>query len=144
MNVDVHTLSGAYALDALSPEQVEALLRTHPDVVDAVVTATPNPLAGNLLLSRLPVRQAYRHLLPWPADADHADMQRIAIGLGIHGHGADAGQRGDALDVSAEPAVAGRRDLAGAVGLGAHLHDLRAGLEPRHPDQLAARRRRVR
>lgn len=34
---------------------------------------------GNLLLSRLPVRQAYRHLLPWPADADHADMQRIAI-----------------------------------------------------------------
>jgi endonuclease/exonuclease/phosphatase family metal-dependent hydrolase len=34
---------------------------------------------GNLLLSRLPVRQAYRHLLPWPADADHADMPRIAI-----------------------------------------------------------------
>lgn len=33
------------------PEQVEALLRTHPDVVDAVVTATPNPLAGNLLLA---------------------------------------------------------------------------------------------
>ena len=34
---------------------------------------------GNLLLSRLPVRQAWRHLLPWPADADHADMQRMAI-----------------------------------------------------------------
>jgi endonuclease/exonuclease/phosphatase family metal-dependent hydrolase len=34
---------------------------------------------GNLLLSRLPVRQAWRHLLPWPADADHVDMQRIAI-----------------------------------------------------------------
>jgi endonuclease/exonuclease/phosphatase family metal-dependent hydrolase len=34
---------------------------------------------GNLLLSRLPVRQAWRHLLPWPADADHADMQRVAI-----------------------------------------------------------------
>ena len=27
---------------------------------------------GNLLLSRLPVRQAARHLLPWPADADPA------------------------------------------------------------------------
>lgn len=34
---------------------------------------------GNLLLSRLPVRQAWRHLLPWPADAAHADMQRVAI-----------------------------------------------------------------
>lgn len=34
---------------------------------------------GNLLLSRLPVRQAWRHLLPWPADADHVDMQRVAI-----------------------------------------------------------------
>lgn len=34
---------------------------------------------GNLLLSRLPVRQVWRHLLPWPADADHADMARVAI-----------------------------------------------------------------
>lgn len=34
---------------------------------------------GNLLLSRLPLRQAWRHLLPWPADAGHADMQRVAI-----------------------------------------------------------------
>ena len=34
---------------------------------------------GNLLLSRLPVRQVWRHLLPWPADGDHADMQRLAL-----------------------------------------------------------------
>jgi len=34
---------------------------------------------GNLLLSRLPLRQAWRHLLPWPADPAHADMQRTAI-----------------------------------------------------------------
>ena len=34
---------------------------------------------GNLLLSRLPVRHVWRHLLPWPGDADHADMQRIAV-----------------------------------------------------------------
>ena len=34
---------------------------------------------GNLLLSRLPLRQAWRHLLPWPADDGHADMQRVAI-----------------------------------------------------------------
>jgi endonuclease/exonuclease/phosphatase family metal-dependent hydrolase len=34
---------------------------------------------GNLLLSRLPVRQAWRHLLPRPADPVHADMQRVAV-----------------------------------------------------------------
>lgn len=34
---------------------------------------------GNLLLSRLPVRQVWRHVLPWPADPDHADMQRMAV-----------------------------------------------------------------
>jgi endonuclease/exonuclease/phosphatase family metal-dependent hydrolase len=34
---------------------------------------------GNLLLSRLPLRPAWRHLLPWPADAAHADKQRVAI-----------------------------------------------------------------
>jgi endonuclease/exonuclease/phosphatase family metal-dependent hydrolase len=34
---------------------------------------------GNLLLSRLPLRAVSRHLLPWPADAEHADMQRVAI-----------------------------------------------------------------
>jgi endonuclease/exonuclease/phosphatase family metal-dependent hydrolase len=34
---------------------------------------------GNLLLSRLPVRQAYRHTLPWPAEADTPSMPRIAI-----------------------------------------------------------------
>ena len=34
---------------------------------------------GNLLLSRLPLRQVWRHLLPWPADPLHADMQRMAI-----------------------------------------------------------------
>jgi endonuclease/exonuclease/phosphatase family metal-dependent hydrolase len=34
---------------------------------------------GNLLLSRLPVREVWRHLLPWPADAQHHDMQRVAV-----------------------------------------------------------------
>ena len=38
---------------------------------------------GNLLLSRLPLRQAWRHLLPWPADESHADMQRVAIEIVI-------------------------------------------------------------
>jgi len=36
-------------------------------------------LFGNLILSRLPVIQVYRHLLPWPADPASPSMQRMAI-----------------------------------------------------------------
>ncbi len=36
-------------------------------------------LFGNLILSRLPVVQVYRHLLPWPADPGVKSMQRIAV-----------------------------------------------------------------
>jgi len=34
---------------------------------------------GNMILSRLPVRQIYRHLLPYPCDPGVAGMPRIAI-----------------------------------------------------------------
>lgn len=34
---------------------------------------------GNLILSRLPVLQAFRHLLPWPADHAVPSMQRCAV-----------------------------------------------------------------
>jgi endonuclease/exonuclease/phosphatase family metal-dependent hydrolase len=52
--------------------------------IEGIAVDVPHPRGGrrqfgNLLLSRLPLRQAWRHLLPWPADADHADMQRVAI-----------------------------------------------------------------
>lgn len=36
-------------------------------------------LFGNLIFSRLPVLQVYRHLLPWPADPGVQSMQRIAL-----------------------------------------------------------------
>jgi endonuclease/exonuclease/phosphatase family metal-dependent hydrolase len=36
-------------------------------------------LFGNLILSRLPVAQVYRHLLPWPVDTASPSMQRIAV-----------------------------------------------------------------
>lgn len=36
-------------------------------------------LFGNLLLSRLPVLQVFRHLLPWPADPGVSSMQRLAL-----------------------------------------------------------------
>jgi len=34
---------------------------------------------GNMILSRLPVLQAYRHLLPYPADHDVPSMPRVAV-----------------------------------------------------------------
>ena len=34
---------------------------------------------GNMILTRLPVVQAFRHLLPWPVDPDNASMQRVLV-----------------------------------------------------------------
>lgn len=34
---------------------------------------------GNLIFSRLPVMQVFRHLLPWPADPAVSSMQRICV-----------------------------------------------------------------
>jgi endonuclease/exonuclease/phosphatase family metal-dependent hydrolase len=34
---------------------------------------------GNMLFSRLPVRQVFRHLLPWPAEDGVMSMQRVAV-----------------------------------------------------------------
>jgi endonuclease/exonuclease/phosphatase family metal-dependent hydrolase len=34
---------------------------------------------GNLILSRLPVRQVFRHSLPWPAEARVPNMPRVAL-----------------------------------------------------------------
>jgi len=34
---------------------------------------------GNMILARLPVLQAFRHLLPWPADREVPSMQRVAV-----------------------------------------------------------------
>lgn len=36
-------------------------------------------LFGNMVLSRLPVVQAFRHLLPWPVDPKKTSMQRVLI-----------------------------------------------------------------
>jgi endonuclease/exonuclease/phosphatase family metal-dependent hydrolase len=52
--------------------------------IEGIAVDVPHPAGersqfGNLILSRLPVQQVWRHLLPWRGDADHADMPRIAI-----------------------------------------------------------------
>jgi endonuclease/exonuclease/phosphatase family metal-dependent hydrolase len=38
---------------------------------------------GNMILSRYPVRQAFRHLLPWPSDPHVLSMQRLALEANI-------------------------------------------------------------
>ena len=40
---------------------------------------------GNMILSRLPVRQVFRHLLPFPVDPGVNGMPRIALEAGIVG-----------------------------------------------------------
>jgi endonuclease/exonuclease/phosphatase family metal-dependent hydrolase len=52
--------------------------------VVGVATDTPHPAGGrrtfgNMIFSRFPVQQVFRHLLPWPADPDVPSMQRIAL-----------------------------------------------------------------
>jgi endonuclease/exonuclease/phosphatase family metal-dependent hydrolase len=39
----------------------------------------PRRMFGNMILSRYPVLQVFRHLLPWPAEPDVASMQRVAL-----------------------------------------------------------------
>jgi endonuclease/exonuclease/phosphatase family metal-dependent hydrolase len=55
---------------------------------EGVATDTPRPGGGrrrfgNMILTRLPVRQAFRHLLPWPADAAVRSMQRGLLELTV-------------------------------------------------------------
>ena len=47
--------------------------------VDTLATEGTRRQFGNLILTRLPVLQAFRHLLPWPAEPSVPTMQRIAV-----------------------------------------------------------------
>jgi endonuclease/exonuclease/phosphatase family metal-dependent hydrolase len=54
------------------------------EAVAGIASDVPAPQGGrrrfgNLLFSRLPVRQVFRHLLPWPADDGVMSMQRVAV-----------------------------------------------------------------
>jgi endonuclease/exonuclease/phosphatase family metal-dependent hydrolase len=46
---------------------------------DVECTGNTRSQFGNLILSRLPVLQVYRHLLPWPVDDATPSMQRLAL-----------------------------------------------------------------
>jgi endonuclease/exonuclease/phosphatase family metal-dependent hydrolase len=75
------TLAGSDGEDqfALLAEAFEGYTAIEGIAVDVPDELGDRRQFGNLLLSRLPVRQVWRHLLPWPADAEHADMPRMAI-----------------------------------------------------------------
>jgi len=46
---------------------------------DVLATGGGRRRFGNMIFSRLPVLQVFRHLLPWPADDRNMSMQRVAI-----------------------------------------------------------------
>ena len=67
-------------------DQVSELYRLFPShlpvygpAVDAPAVGGGRKLFGNLILSRLPVAQVFRHLLPWPADSSVPSMQRLLL-----------------------------------------------------------------
>jgi endonuclease/exonuclease/phosphatase family metal-dependent hydrolase len=64
-------------------QTLAALLRGYTVVKGAAVDATGpdggRHQFGNAIITRLPVLQAFRHLLPWPADRSVPSMQRAAV-----------------------------------------------------------------
>jgi len=47
--------------------------------VDVPASASGRSLFGNMIFSRYPVMQVFRHLLPWPAESGVKSMQRAAL-----------------------------------------------------------------
>ena len=74
-------LSGGAAMDQV--EWLKGLFLGY-EAIYGVGSDLPDSLGGrrqfgNLILSRLPVLQVFRHLLPWPADPAVPSMQRVAV-----------------------------------------------------------------
>jgi len=76
-----HQLPGCDGSDQF--QQLAARLPAYEPVAgvatDTLGTAGERRRFGNMLLSRLPVRQVFRHLLPCPAEDGVMSMQRVAI-----------------------------------------------------------------
>lgn len=79
--VNFPTLAGSRGED-----QVALLAAAYPEhrAIYGVATDLPDGQGGrsrfgNLVLSRLPVLQVFRHALPWPADATVPSMQRACL-----------------------------------------------------------------
>ncbi len=79
--VNFPTLAGNDASDqraliAAAFPRYQAFFATATDLPAA---AGGRSLFGNMLLSRLPVLQVFRHALPWPAEAALPSMQRVCL-----------------------------------------------------------------
>lgn len=61
------------------------------DLPDGLGASGERRQFGNLILSRLPVLQVFRHLLPWPADPGVPSMQRVAVEAVIEAPGFPGG-----------------------------------------------------
>jgi endonuclease/exonuclease/phosphatase family metal-dependent hydrolase len=80
-------VAGHYAdLSGPGRNQYETLADLFPEcsvvkgaAIDALGPQGERREFGNAIVTRLPVRQVFRHLLPWPADAAVPSMQRAAI-----------------------------------------------------------------
>jgi endonuclease/exonuclease/phosphatase family metal-dependent hydrolase len=133
----------ARGFDTLAGSQGEdqfALLAAAFDgytAIEGIAVDVPDELGdrrqfGNLLLSRLPLRQVWRHLLPWPAEALHADMPRVAIEAVIEA--ADVGElRVTTTHLGYYSAVQRSAQIEGlrALHAAAHAH----GREPARADR---------
>jgi endonuclease/exonuclease/phosphatase family metal-dependent hydrolase len=76
-----HHLAGCDGSDQF--DQLAALLPGFEPVAGVATDVPGTPATrrrfGNMLFSRLPVLQVFRHLLPWPVEAGVMSMQRVAI-----------------------------------------------------------------
>lgn len=57
----------------------EAIYGIGSDLPDGLGANGRRRQFGNLILSRRPILQAFRHLLPWPAEPGVPSMQRVAV-----------------------------------------------------------------
>lgn len=71
---------------SLGEDQAVALSSALPDYEPVFAAAVDAPgehgvrrRFGNMIFSRFPVRQVFRHALPWPADDDTPSMPRVAL-----------------------------------------------------------------
>ncbi len=71
------------SLSENQPEILAGLFRGHSAHFAAAVDVPDGKGGrrrfGNMILSRLPVRQVYRHALPWPPEAGVPNMPRVAL-----------------------------------------------------------------
>jgi endonuclease/exonuclease/phosphatase family metal-dependent hydrolase len=76
-----HQLPGCDGSDQFA--QLAALIPAHEPIggaaTDVLGAAGERRRFGNMIFSRLPVLQVFRHLLPWPTEDGVMSMQRVAI-----------------------------------------------------------------